>query len=212
MLRIRQFFSHYLTYYSKAVNNLPARAFTMIELVVSISIIMMLTIMFVANYHSSNKRTDLIMASQNLVANLHLAQNNSLGLVKYAGVVPAGGWGLHFNKASSTYVLFADLQAPGHSGYMVYNSSIEGDIDFGARFIKLPLGIVISNLQTSRANQNFSVSQVNVSFLPPDPQTNIYNPVSGATSTQLTIQLKETSSNVTKTIKINFLGLAEVID
>jgi len=193
--------------------NQKITGFTMIELVVSIAIILMLILLFVTDYHTANRRTDLIMATQNLVANLHLAQNNSLGLVKYntgsAAVVPAGGWGLSFNTANNTYILFADLNAPGIAGYMQYDPASEGNISYGARVMRLPPGITISNLQTTNSS---STSQVNVTFLPPDPQTNIYEVSNGATSTSLTIQLKEAVNNSIKTVQINFLGLAEVID
>ncbi len=186
------------------------KAFTMIELLVSISIIIMLTIMFVANYHSSNKRTDLIMTAQNLVANIHLAQNDALGLVKYGGAVPAGGWGLHLSTATSTYILFADLNAPGTTDYMSYQAVTEGKINNGARLVQLPPGIVISKIQVSKNNSSRSVAQADITFLPPDPQTNIYDSGTGATSTKLFIQLKETSNNSLKTVEVNFLGLAEV--
>jgi len=188
------------------------RGFTIIELVVSISIITMLTVLFVTNYHSNNKRTDLIMAAQNLVASLHLAQNNTLGLVKYGGSVPAGGWGIILNTASSSnnsYLVFADLDAPGTSGYLDYDPSAEGDISSGARLITLPPGIIISSLKTP---EDSSIGQAQVSFLPPDPQTNIYNSDNSSTSTKLTIELKEAVNNSVKTVQVNFLGLAEVID
>lgn len=188
------------------------RGFTVIELVVSIGIIMMLTILFVVNYRTTNKRTDLIMAAQNLVASFHYAQNNTLGLVKYGGIVPAGGWGIILNTASSSnnsYSMFADLNAPGTSGYLDYDPESEGDVDLGARIINLPPGIIISSLKTL---EDSSVNQVNVTFLPPDPQTNIYNLDNLSTSTKLIIELKETINNSIKTIQVNFLGLAEVID
>ena len=185
------------------------KAFTMVELIVSISIIALLTTLFVANYHNNNGRTSLIMTAQNMVANLHLAQNNALGLVKYNGLVPAGGWGISFNKASSTYVLFADRNGPGISGYLKYNPDTEGNVSYGARKITLPPGIVISKLSTKQAS---STDRVNVTFLPPDPQTNIYDLDSASTSTSLTIQLKEARTNSIKTVKVNFLGLIEISD
>ena len=184
------------------------QGFTMIELIVSISIIVALTIMFVANYHNNNQRTDLIMSSQNLVSNIHLAQNNALGLVKYNSIVPAGGWGVSLDATTNSYTVFADLQKPGTAGYMKYDSSTEGIVSDGARLVHLPAGIVISNIAIPG---NSSLTSANVTFLPPDPETNIYNPATGATSTDLTIQLKATGDNSIRTIKVNFLGLAEAL-
>jgi len=190
--------------------------FTLIEMVVSLSVVMVVTVMFIANFHTANKRTDLIMTAQNLAADLHLAQNHTLGLVKYhnssEGTVPAGGWGINFDATNNEYTLFADLDAtstvPG-SGYMDYDPALEGNVNYGARVTQMPPGIEISELQTDTALLN---SRVNVTFLPPDPRTNIYRVAAAATSTTLDIKLKETQNNTTKTVRVNFLGLIEVID
>ena len=50
----------------------------------------------------------------------------------------------------------------------------------------------------------------NITFLPPDPRTNIFS--GGATSTVLEIDLHDLKSNYIKTVRVNFLGLAEVIN
>jgi len=185
------------------------KAFTLIEMVVSISVIAMISSMFIANYRSANKRTDLILAAQNLVASLHAAQNNALGLAEYNGAVPAGGWGISLATSSNSYTMFADLEAPGVLGNLAYDPVAEGNVNYGARVTLLPAGVTISNFETATAS---STSAANVTFLPPDPQTNIYNAAGGGTSTSLQITLKESPNNTVKTIRVNFLGLVEVID
>jgi len=178
--------------------------FTLIEMVASIAIIVMITGIFIANYHTMNKRSDLIMAAQKLVADLHEAQSDSLGLIKYDNAVPAGGWGVHFSTNSpNQYVLFADLNAPGALGYMGYDSN-EHDTSKGAKITDLPYNIALSALRVNGVTK----PEVNVTFLPPNPQTNIYDGV--ATSTELEIDLLEKRNNTVKTIVINFLGLIEV--
>jgi len=191
---------------SKRLAGRPAPGFTLMEMVVSVSIIVMVTVVFIANYHATNRRTDLTMAAQALVADLHLAQNNTLGLIKYNGALPAGGWGVHFNIDSTDYVTFADLNAPGESGAMSYDSATEGNVDYGARVSHLPSGVVINSL----ADTSGSPTIVDVTFLPPDPTTSIFN--GSATSSVLSIRLKDTHTGQTKTVQVNFLGLAEVID
>jgi len=181
--------------------------FSLIELVVSLSVIAMITVLFMADYKTGNKRTDLVMSAQKLVADIHLAQNNSLGLVKYNNDVPAGGWGLSLDMATGGYTLFADLNAPETSGYMSYDPDTEGNINYGARTTDFSSTVVIQSLKIGSTY----VSSTNVTFLPPDPITNIYS--SGTTSTDLEIKLQEKKNPVNiKTIRINFLGLAEVVD
>ncbi|MFA7088174.1 MAG: type II secretion system protein [Patescibacteria group bacterium] len=180
--------------------------FTLIEMIVSISMITIISVLFIVDYRSANKRTDLIMTAQNMVADFHLAQNNTLGLVKYNGLVPASGWGIHLDTASDTYTLFADLNATGTPGYMEYDEG-EGEIQYGARTTKLPAGVEINELRTGEYTTNNSI---NVTFLPPDPETMIYNGTE--TANYLEIKLKESRSDTYKTIRVNFLGLIEVLD
>jgi len=186
--------------------NRERNGFTLIEMVVSLAMIVMVTTLFIANYQTTNKRSDLIMTAQKLVSDIHQAQNQALGLFKYGSSVPAGGWGVHFNKAEGNqYLIFADLDAPGELGNLDYNVD-EGDISSGARLVELPPLITISSIKVGGLEKN----SVNITFLPPDPQTNIYDGV--ATSTEVLIELKEERNNTVKTIEANFLGLVEVID
>ena len=190
-------------------------AFTLIEMVVSLGIIMIISVIFIANYRNSNKRTDLIMTAQSLVADIHASQNNSLGLVKYGAEVPAGGWGVNFNKTTNTYTIFADLEAPLESGNLSFTASSEGDRSLGARHIILGEDIEIEELKIFSGSGGLTetiTTQANVTFLPPDPKTNIYNDETTATGTALTIKLKEKDGEGRRTVKINFLGLIEMID
>ena len=187
---------------------LHKKGFTLIEMVVSLGVITAVTTLFIANYQSSNKRSDLVMTAQKLVADLHSAQSSTLGLSKYNDAVPAGGWGVSFDKQNNVYTIFADLDAPGRLGYMQYDPSTEGVVSYGARQVTLPSRIRLEELKIT---SSLTTSLANVTFLPPDPRTNIW--VSGgATSTTLSIKLLDTSTNQFKTVKVNFLGLVEVID
>lgn len=187
--------------------------FSLIELMVSIGIIALMTVIFMSNYKTANKRTDLTMTAQKIVADLHAAQNNSLGLVKYNGVVPPGGWGVNFDQGTGRYVIFADLNGLGKLGYMSYDPYTEGKINYGARVTDISSGVAILSLKMAGNMATTSVSNINVTFLPPDPQTNIYSDSLNASSTILEIKLQEKGNPVNvKTIRVNFLGLAEVID
>lgn len=189
---------------------------TLIELIVSISIISLVTTIFVVNYQVSTKRTDLIMTAQVVVADIHRAQNNALGLVKYGSEVPAGGWGVHFNMSDRTkYYIFADLQAPGDLGNLVFDINTEGDINQGARIIELPSNLEIAALKRNQA-EGLDLDFMNIVFLPPDPRTHIYYNLSEpATSTDMFIFLKDVNDDNPDNYKIvqaNILGLVEVLE
>ena len=194
-------------------------AFTLLEMTTSIFLVVMITATFIANYKSSNKRTDLVMTAQKLVADIHAAQNNTLGLVKYGTEVPAGGWGVYFNiDDPNKYIMFADLDRPASNepgqtwpadpGFMTYDSATEGDVNKGARVVDLPKGIQITSLEVLGTISDYPTAFV--TFLPPDPKTNIYNGI--ATSTALKITLRQGSDQKIKTVRVNFLGLVEVVD
>ena len=158
------------------------------------------------------------MTAQKLVADIHMAQNNTLGLVKYGNIVPPGGWGIHFDMTDpKRYIMFADLNKPASDdlwdthaaeyGYMRFDDG-EGEVGLGARIVNLPTGVEIVSLEMTASDDISNI--VNVTFLPPDPKTNIFN--ESATSTFLRIGLRDTREGKIKTVRVNFLGLVEVID
>jgi prepilin-type N-terminal cleavage/methylation domain-containing protein len=185
--------------------------FTLIELLVSLSIIIMITSIFLANYGSSNKRSDINATAQEVVTNFRLAQGYALGLSKYGtnvtSAVPTGGWGVHFDVSSNnntSYIIFADVDANG-----LYSAG-EADPSMGGRIITLPPNIIISSLSLD----SIPVSPTaDVTFLPPDPITTI-TASSGQklNGKDLDIVLKNTQTQEIKTIQVNFLGLAEVLN
>ncbi len=196
-------------------------AFTIAEMMTSIFIIVMITGIFMANYRANNRRTDLIMTAQKIVADIRGAQNNTLGLVKYGEVFPSGGWAVNFDmtdsETSSRYIVFADLDSPASTdpgrenpspdpnfGHLDSNEMI---VSQGAKIEQLPKGIIIDSIQISNGSYP---KWVNINFLPPDPTTNIFD--GSSQSNWAEIVLKDTSDGTTKTIYVNFLGLVEVLD
>lgn len=191
-------------------------AFTLLEMMVSLSVVVLVTSLFIANFNSANKRTDLLMAAQTMVSDLHAAQNNTLGLLKYNNIMPAGGWGVNFRAGASTYTLFADLDAPPlpgnpSSGYLDFDDD-EGNINYGARTTTLSAGVEILSLKTIIGTATTSNDEINVTFLPPDPKTNIYSVDYHTTSTSLLIELRNKVDGKTRTVRVNFLGLIEVVN
>jgi prepilin-type N-terminal cleavage/methylation domain-containing protein len=179
------------------------RGFSLVELVISVAIISLLTTIFLANYHSINERTDLAMTAQTLVSDIRFAQANALGLIKYGDDIHEGGWGVFMssNPDERRYMMFADIDSSKDA------SSDESEQIFGAKTVNLPEKISIDSIYL---DSGAPVSDVNIIFSPPDPLTYI---VTNFGETQaINIRLKEAINNTTKTVRINFLGLVEVID
>ena len=187
----------------KSNHNMKKLGFTLIELIVSVSVISMVTGIFLANYNSTNRRSDLTMTAQKMVADIRLAQNYALGLARYglSGSlnVPEGGWGVHFDLQSygnDRYIIFAD------DNFNRVFDLAEAEISYGAQLTSLPKDIVIESLSSG--------SKADITFLPPDPITTITG--SASNFEQVDIVLKDLKTNTTKTVRINYLGLTEVLN
>lgn len=185
-------------------NNELKPAFSLIELIVSMSIIVMLTVLFLANYRDSNKRTDLVMTAQVMVTDIRYAQSNTLGLISYGDTFPPGGWGLYVSSEESLnnrYTIFADL-----NDNKLYNLG-EADESNGGRTIFFPKNIQIKEINIEGGNVG-DVSSADITFLPPDPTTRIR--VNGSEVVIAHIVLENIASGDIRTVYVNFLGLIEV--
>jgi len=167
--------------------NKKLAGFTVMELMVSTFIITLISGIFLANYHSTNKRSELILVAQKLVSNIRLMQVNSLGAVELANEVPEGGWGVHFNQGYSNYIIFADID-----GDYIYDGNEE------YKTISLPGNIIINSIDIGNS--------ADIVFAPPDPITYINtDPVTN-------VRIELTDGESSKTIEVNFLGLIDMVD
>lgn len=171
-------------------------AFTLIELVVILGIIALLSGLFLANYTGSSDNARVQLAAQDLVRDLRSAQADSLAYVKYGAAWPAGGWGVHLDMATSSYLVFADA-----NNNSIYDDG-EADTDFGGRSLSFPDNVHIFTLSAGPI--------VDITFGTSSPQAWIYNGT--AMSNNLNIDLRNDVTGATSTVKVNFLGLIETVD
>jgi type II secretory pathway pseudopilin PulG len=170
--------------------------YTLVEMLVSVFVITLLTGMFVVNYHGASNSSRLSLAAQEMASNIRTAQNNSLGLVKYGDILPAGGWGFYLDKAANQYYIFGDLD-----GNETYDNG-ENDKANGAKIVTLPSGVVVDSITENSS----SVNSINIAFLPPDPKVFM----SGVEGGLAQIVLRDTDTQTIKKIEVNFFGLIEV--
>lgn len=154
--------------------------FTLIEMLVVIAIIGIISSVMFANFRFGKKELILTNAAEDLVGNLRLAQNMSLGLKTEGDTSPQGGYGIHIQTDFSTYKLFAD---DGDKTYQL------GEV---VNAINLPDEVEISNISTG--------SPSDIVFVP--PYTDIYiNASRSSDEIRIYLQLKGTSK--TKQVFIN---------
>ncbi|MFH1427059.1 MAG: prepilin-type N-terminal cleavage/methylation domain-containing protein [Patescibacteria group bacterium] len=173
----------------KRQNKKKENGFTLIELLVSLGIIALMTGIFLANYHTTDKRSELVLAAQKFASDIRLAQSYSLGSLEFgSGNVPEGGWGVYAGNGENNYIIFAD-----DNENFSYDVGEENESQ-GGKIINLPSNITISSVDYE------------IVFEPPDPTTYINGLASGQAEIELT-----NGASIKKVI-VNFFGLIEVTD
>ncbi|MFC1613366.1 Tfp pilus assembly protein FimT/FimU [Patescibacteria group bacterium] len=83
------------------------KGFSIIEIMVSITVLVYLTTVSIVNFRDAEKNTQLVLASNLLVSNTRNVQNMVINGSSFNGSpMPSGGYGIHFNN--SQYIIFAD--------------------------------------------------------------------------------------------------------
>jgi prepilin-type N-terminal cleavage/methylation domain-containing protein len=166
--------------------------FTLVEMLVSIFIIATMSTIFLVNYHSTNKRSELGIIKQKVASDIRLVQNYSLGSKTYDGVnVPSGGWGIRFATSTpDSYIIFADIN---ENKFYDQGEAIETKT--------LPAGITVSYLS--------GLDFYDIVFLPPDPECYIngYGYYDATAVNYAHITLRENINNTEATIWVGHLGM-----
>lgn len=203
------------------------KGFTLVEILVSMSILLFITVFVLADYRSANQRSALGNAARKLASDIRLAQQFALGEKEFNGLVPMA-WGLQFNGGSNTqdkYYIFADFN--GNHWFPPLTGIEDSEI---YSKIKLP-GATNSDTDA----ENISISEISgsdgvnpdcstpyagvmdINFEPPKPDTHIIgdgnctHPVCSFYK-GICVTLKDNRNNATKTVKVSNLGLVEIIN
>ena len=136
--------------------------FSLVELVVAAGIVVMLSLLVIANFKGSNQRAALDNEAERLGSILRQANINSLIGLTVGGVRPAGGFGLYLTKCQSncSYLLFAD----GNSDHL-YNPT-EGDA-LVQQFGMFDNNVYIDQLVLPLPEGQPQPQSLNIAFVPP---------------------------------------------
>ena len=171
--------------------------FTLIEALVSLSVIVILSSLLVANYKVGEDYSSLSNFQISLVSDLETIKWRAINSDTYDNQIPVY-WGVHLSVASSSYQVFADL-----NGDMVIDEN-EINLSFGAKKYSSS-GNIISNISLS--DEVMILFPVG-SFFPI-----FYNPINYSTSSSdLIIELKNSQSNMSKLVVSNQFGLNDAED
>lgn len=181
---------------------LRQKGYTLIEMLVVVSIISILMGTTLYNYSRQSNDEVLLFEAQKLAQFLRRAQN--LALSPQSGGLLANGFGVRVSKATNSVFLFRDVGAPPNYIYDPAEKIEE---------LVLDSRIKVDSLQAPGWGVSATArSVINVLYIPPDPVLKIYTePVldTVASDAEITLALKS-DINKKRIIKLNLVGLVEV--
>jgi len=177
-----------------ATNCKPSLGFSIIELMVVISIIGIMSGLMFANYRQGERDTALEYAAQQMAQDIRQAQNLSL-----AGPKDTYGYGIHIEKSESEYFIYGDegIKNKTHQ----YNNI--DDEKVSPYSILLSPNIIINDITT-----NPTSTIADIFFAPPDPVTYING--SNISNGEAKIEICLVITNKCKTITVTTAGRVEV--
>lgn len=182
------------------------RGFTMVELVVTMTIVVLVTGIVMINYSSFN--SSVLLSSQAYLTAFDIREAQSLAVsVRGQSSEYREEYGLYFNMANPhEYVLFQDDNNNGEHSPVRYNEGEEIGSPYllDARFEILNICVTTNLSRTCYADDN-AMNDVAISFKRPDFDAVFYSEgISGIESAE--VEIGNDNSPVTKTVTVYGTG------
>ncbi len=182
--------------------------FTLAELLIVITIVLLLFPMVLTNYNVGEKQLSLYRSAHSLAQDLRnvqeMAMTGETTPFQFGQNFPRGGYGLYFESNTNSYIIFADCDGDNeYDSSGIAASCPEADSAPGESYpekikdIPLEPGVIISSI--------IPVTPINIVFFPPTPIITI-KPLPADNQAIITLTL----AGKTKTITINNVGLIDV--
>lgn len=143
-------------------------AFTLVELVVTLSLIIIILSLTVVNYNASYSDTNLSNTQNFLYHNIKLIQSYALSNQSYNNALPYY-WGMYIESGATSSIIFADLNNNG------FHDTGEYDINKGGREIIFSPDVQVSNIKPSTQS---SVPDLYIMFESGSGDLYVYNSTS----------------------------------
>lgn len=160
-----------------------SKAFTIIELLVVVSIIVLITALTLPNYRQNDNQLAIQRSAHKISQDLRRAQEFAIAAKEFNGSIP-GGYGVYFDlNQADRYIIFADLD-----GDHKYDSNEkEEEIVFES-------SVVLNSLSP------VDRGSLNIFFVPPDPVIQFFPDAATAS-----INIK--AETLQETVQVNKAGL-----
>lgn len=190
------------------------KGFTLIEMLVVMSIVALLSVLILAQYRYAQKQYALQQAAEKLASDIRRAQNMA---ISGAGITQnIYGYGIYLKKDDSTYTLYADTEPTRttKNGNCFYDRTgpSKDDKEYD---VTLSSGINIEKVEPAYpVSTGPYKDSLHICFVPPDPSTYINNDqlVSPPTSIiqTATTTLTFSGTNLKKYIVVTNVGSIEI--
>lgn len=177
--------------------------YSIIELLLVISMVLFFTGLTLVNYKSGGKHFALHRSANQLSQDIRRTEQKAMSTAicdECGDIIPDGGYGIYFEKGTvngKKYILYAD-------DVIVDGKYSDGSDHKIGEEIFLEKGVYIHNIEIDGGSTNFA----SINFLAPEPSINISD---GASGVKLVITLAlETEPTATVTVEANIAGLVEI--
>lgn len=192
----------------------PSSGFTFIELLTVMAVTIILSGIVLVNFRKGERNLALQRSAQIITQTINQAITSSLAGKRHsnlAGTISQGGFGIYIEKGASSAILFADCDSEiDYDSSGSAGSCIDALLGAGSSY---PEKVELKNLES-----NITISSItpcsggppcvlNITFLPPDPQTQ-FNPALGAASEAIIVLQDNTGNEVT--VYVNKLGVTRI--
>jgi prepilin-type N-terminal cleavage/methylation domain-containing protein len=176
-------------------------AFTLLEVLVSLSIIVVILTLSTVNYKRSNSRNAIIFGAYQLAADIRLAESYAASARQYSTDPSWNVWGVNFTTGANQYRIFVDRNFNGF-----YDAA-----DAIWRTVKLPASVNIKTLRYKKGAVGPSgVSELSAVYFPPTPSSSLAFDAGLNQFDEAYITLEDNINLSTKEITLNFFGLIDV--
>ncbi len=179
--------------------------FTLFEILVTISLVVLLLTLSSVAYRNTNKRTELVFTAHQVAAMARLAQSYAASAKEFDSTTSGQNvWGLFFDKTNKKKVIM----------FVDKNDNQLYDLGEETKTLDLPNQIYINNIYKLGNLENWlPINKVAVLFSPPDPKTKLCDLSGGACSVNSSVfrvVFKDDVNESVKDVKFNFFGLIDV--
>jgi len=184
--------------------NKQTTGFTLVELTVTVSLVVIMLSVSSILYRQSNKRTELTLTTHNIASTLRLAESYAASAKELNNDPKQNAWGVYFDLAApERAIMFNDVDNNG-----LYTGEAEN-----YRVLAFGRQIKISKL-LNKDRESLSEGKLTVLFLPPDPKVKLcpLNTVcaTGSYLPEAYVILKDDVNESVKEVSINSFGLIDV--